>query len=157
MYLQRINQQTIPVPAWALGNTQENMITELEKKCIDLCEERGWINHEIEHLKLVEEVGELAKAIAKKDRANIIEEAGDVLFCTTNLHYLANGYFGQIHPTVISRFSMPQLLASANIEMSASDRAWIWAEMLNLLWLPEPTPTDALQAAYEKNLNRQKK
>jgi len=130
------------------------MRTELEQKVIDLATLRGWTDPEVEYLKLVEEVGELAKAIGRKDTANIFEEAGDVLFVATNLHHLAGGHFGKIHPTVIGRFSMPQLVDSLKPNMGTSERSWIWAEMLNLLWLPENMPTDALQAAYEKNFKR---
>ena len=130
------------------------MQTEIEKKCVELATLRGWTDPEVEYLKLVEEAGELAKALTRKDVANIFEEAGDVLFVATNLHHLACGNFGKIHPTVISRFSMPQLVDSLKPHMGTSERSWIWAEMLNLLWLPENMPTDALQAAYEKNLKR---
>jgi hypothetical protein len=130
------------------------MKTELESKCIELATLRGWTDPEVEYLKLVEEVGELAKSLARKDAANVFEEAGDVLFVATNLHHLAGGHFGKIHPTVINRFSMPQLIESVKPDMGASERSWIWAEMLNLLWLPENMPVDAMQAAYEKNLQR---
>ena len=69
------------------------MRTELEQKVIDLATLRGWTDPEVEYLKLVEEVGELAKALARKDAANIFEEAGDVLFVATNLHHLDKGKF----------------------------------------------------------------
>ena len=129
-------------------------MTELEYKVIELATLRGWTDPEVEYLKLVEEVGELAKALARKDAANIFEEAGDVLFCVTNLHVLDNGKFYPI--TCEKSIYLGNLLAYGVFVMSydtTAGREIVRSAVVNILGSYESS-TLALYWAYEKNLQR---
>jgi NTP pyrophosphatase (non-canonical NTP hydrolase) len=46
-------------------------------------------------IKLQEEIGEIAKAILKKDEAEFIDGIGDAVVVLTNLAYLGNQYFDE--------------------------------------------------------------
>ena len=129
-------------------------MTELEYKVIELATLRGWTDPEVEYLKLVEEVGELAKAIGRKDTANIFEEAGDVLFVATNLHILENGKFYPI--TAEKSIYLGNLLAYGVFVMSydtTAGRETVWSAVVKILGSYE-SATIALDSAYEKNLQR---
>ena len=133
------------------------MQTEIEKKCVELATLRGWTDPETEYLKLVEEVGELANALARKDAENIFEEAGDVLFCATNLHHLDGGKFYPI--TAEKSIYLGNLLSYSVFVMSydtTAGRETVWSAVVRILGDADAAIL-ALEAAYEKNLNRQKK
>ena len=59
-------------------------------KTREICKKKGWHEVSIEYLWMffIEEVGELAQGILKKDRAEIQDAIGDIVVVLTNLAHL---------------------------------------------------------------------
>jgi NTP pyrophosphatase (non-canonical NTP hydrolase) len=73
---------TIPIPLKDICPEREDIAV---ANIIEWAEDRGLLNKDVQPtmqmLKLVEEVGETAKAIAYKDKPNIIDGLGDCFVC----------------------------------------------------------------------------
>lgn len=67
-------------------------MNEIEKNVIAWAQERGIYEHstaQAQLLKAVSEMGELADAVIKGDRAALIDGIGDVIVCLTQVAYMS--------------------------------------------------------------------
>ncbi len=130
------------------------MKTPLEQAVLDWAAEKQINDPEKQYLKLLEELGELAKALLKDEINAIVDESGDVLIVTTILHHLLGGRFPDLFVTARWEFDMSKLVyAISNIQTHTNARDWIWEEVARLLGSKEKADA-AFHAAYNKIVKR---
>lgn len=130
------------------------MITELEKSVLEWAASKGLNRPDKQYYKLVDELGELSRAILEEAPEKIKDEAGDVLVVATVLHHLLGGRFPDLFVDVKYEFEMSMLVyAVSNIQTHTNSRDWIWNQIARLLGGREEAES-ALQAAYNKIIKR---